>query len=388
MYLQPTFEAIAALCDDRASETLSLEFKLEPPGKLEQEKAEFAKDVVALANRGGGIIIYGISESEGVAESVAPITNIDADSLTRRLGQIVDAAVEPRLDVFKQHVVAAPDGGFVLMIEIGGSIAGPHRLNLGDKCRFVVREATYIRNMTYDEIRQSFLKESEVSERMRAFRSERCAAIANEDATIEGAPSKCLVHTIPLSVIRGAQSFSLQLAEKNWSRFLNHEWGGGSHSFNLDGFMAYRRSEKPSEFVGYCQVYRSGITETCLRASSFWEDRSHIIPAVSLCEAIKDAVASAITEYKEQSISGSMLIFTSLVSVKGRELAVNNRRFAFETHVSDRDILSIPEALVKDLNSPEAVEEAERFLFDIIWQSFGYSACNYYDAQGNWTPPR
>ncbi|WP_197426380.1 helix-turn-helix domain-containing protein, partial [Erythrobacter sp. CCH5-A1] len=196
MNLQPTFEAVLALCDDRASESHSLEFKAKQPGKLEQDKAEFAKDVAALANRGGGLIIYGISEHDGAAEDIVPITDEDPDGLTRRLSQTLDAMIEPRLDGFQSHVVTVPTGGFILMCEIGGSINGPHRINFGSKCRFVVRETAYVRDMTYEEIRQSFLKENEASERMRAFRIARCDAVAAEDAATDGAPAKCLTSLI------------------------------------------------------------------------------------------------------------------------------------------------------------------------------------------------
>src|SRR5438093_4566849 len=77
-------------------ETGQLEFKLELPGGGEQDKIEFLSDVCSMW-RGGGDIVYGIREEEGVAVEVCGLAGVDADTAKIRLEQMIESRIEPRL---------------------------------------------------------------------------------------------------------------------------------------------------------------------------------------------------------------------------------------------------------------------------------------------------
>lgn len=64
-------------------EDTSLEFK----SRLDSDAAELARDVCALANGGGGLILYGVEEREGRASGIPGIH--DADAAGVRIDQIL-----------------------------------------------------------------------------------------------------------------------------------------------------------------------------------------------------------------------------------------------------------------------------------------------------------
>jgi hypothetical protein len=63
---------LRSLCQQACPEAQTLEFKAELPERSDRGKAEFLKDVCALANADGGDLVYGIAERDGCADSPVP----------------------------------------------------------------------------------------------------------------------------------------------------------------------------------------------------------------------------------------------------------------------------------------------------------------------------
>ena len=93
--LLPNLDAIneaylQGLCDDRTSESQTLEFKLSLP--VISEKYELQKDLCALANADGGDLVYGIAQAApGVASKVMPLPIASLDAARRRIVQSRDS---------------------------------------------------------------------------------------------------------------------------------------------------------------------------------------------------------------------------------------------------------------------------------------------------------
>ena len=100
-------------CQQRWPESQTLDFKRELPGPSSRFTHEFLKDVCAFANADGGDLVYGIAERNGVADAITPITNSGPDEVSRRLTQMLDAGIEPRLSGIAMHPVTIGAGGFV-----------------------------------------------------------------------------------------------------------------------------------------------------------------------------------------------------------------------------------------------------------------------------------
>jgi hypothetical protein len=130
---------LQALCDLRMPEDVDLDFKSEDtytttaPGGLD----ELAKDVTALANARGGLIIIGIAEdSQGRAHSLSEVTVSD-----NKIGQMYSglrARVVPYLpDIWINNLetVNGSGAGYVL-ITVPGSAIAPHAVRVTSRPQY------------------------------------------------------------------------------------------------------------------------------------------------------------------------------------------------------------------------------------------------------------
>jgi Putative DNA-binding domain len=136
------------------TEEFDLEFKVQMYGGSDADRAEAAKDVAAFANYQGGVIIIGVSDSDGVATSVAPWDVSEADEL--RIREIVTERVVPYIDLTIQRVASQDASGGYLLVTVPGSSDAPHAVRVGDKFRYPVRDGKRTRFMAEAEIAASY----------------------------------------------------------------------------------------------------------------------------------------------------------------------------------------------------------------------------------------
>jgi hypothetical protein len=148
------------LCGERQRELQGLEYKRELCLESDGDKREVERDALAMANGGGGVIIYGIEETplpDGgtAAGSLVPLAD---GSLYERLNSLLDDRGEPRLR-FDIYPVDPEAGGFYLVVDI----SGPGRPYMGNDGRYHGRRGTSSRRMSEAEVadayRQRFIRE-------------------------------------------------------------------------------------------------------------------------------------------------------------------------------------------------------------------------------------
>lgn len=88
------------LIKDKIEESSELEYK--SAGALEktdEKKSEIAKDVSAMANSNGGLLIYGIKELNHVPQRITPI---DRNKFSKEwLEQVINSSISPKIDNLK-----------------------------------------------------------------------------------------------------------------------------------------------------------------------------------------------------------------------------------------------------------------------------------------------
>lgn len=142
-----------ALVAAQVSEGTYLDFKRDLPRLDGAGRHEFLADVSAFANSSGGDIIYGIDEDgEGRAAALVPQVG-NADEEARRFQDVLMNGIEPRVPGLQ--VLAVPvAAGFVLVIRVPQSWAGPHRVRSNQ--HFFIRENGRKRQLEVPEIRGLF----------------------------------------------------------------------------------------------------------------------------------------------------------------------------------------------------------------------------------------
>ncbi len=166
-----TEAALQRLVDAQAREGEQLEFKSEPYPKEPtgaqppwSSAQEFAKDVAALANLRGGLVLIGVKEQAEVANGLNPVV-VDSGAVEQRLRQVLanHAAPVPRVAFVP---VPATAGGHYLAVVVPPSAAAPHAVlgRAGDRRRplhYPVRDGADVRWMSETEVAERYRRRAE-----------------------------------------------------------------------------------------------------------------------------------------------------------------------------------------------------------------------------------
>jgi len=367
------------LCAARTSESLTLEFKRELPARgLDQAKAEFLKDVCAMANAAGGDIVYGIEERDGLAVNLSPIIDEPFEAVQRRLRQVLDG-VEPRLAAVQFLEVPIAAGGFVMVVRVPQSYVGPHRFN----SRFVFRDATRVADMSYEQLRAAFDRTSSLTTAADAFRSKRLAALTQGQTWRPMMPGPlCVVHAVPIASMSRRIAVDVAAEYARFTALMLPHWGGASRSLNLDGLIVYA-SAGSEPLTDYTMLFRNGSLEMVAFGGAFVHDK--VIPSTSVAQFFRDAICLSGATCARLGISGPAVIAAAFLNIAGYKFGLSQQRARFEgMPLADRNDLVLPEYWVDDLAAFPPMDEIARPMLDVLWQSFGLLRCFEYNEQGEW----
>lgn len=125
-----SWAGLVKLVDDQVPEGSELDYKLrayDDPSKPNQERNdELRKDVTALANSVGGVIVCGISDNAGLPGKLLGFPD-SLDKLEGKIGGVLRSRVWPPLDGVE--IVGVPDPGSAmgcLLIVVPASARAPH----------------------------------------------------------------------------------------------------------------------------------------------------------------------------------------------------------------------------------------------------------------------
>lgn len=141
---------IERLSDECIGESVELEYKRE----LTRDKAEFLKDVTAMANVHGGHIIVGVDE--GLLDTLCGVEN--AQQNRERLMDWCVGSITPALDLSVS--VVDVKGYDVLVLEVPDGPEKPYSYSHHGRPQFKKRVGDRIRDLRYDEIKELTLLHS------------------------------------------------------------------------------------------------------------------------------------------------------------------------------------------------------------------------------------
>jgi hypothetical protein len=378
------------LCESECPESQTLDFKRELPGKQDQDKHELCKDVVALANAEGGDLVYGIEEKNGVAGSIARISTEDADAAERRMRQVLDAGIEPKIHGLRIQKIPVSDG-YVLILRVPASYDGPHCIrtdkNNKQQRRFVMRNGTMISDMSYDQIRGAFDRTATLAEQTRRFIATRRELIANGETPVplKDGP-QLVVHLVPIAGLAGRMTVDLRQIKESAAYDFNRidSWDRSSCSFNFDGLFVYPGEQTK---VGYTHVFRTGILEGVELGGALQEvsSDSKRIPSFIMSRFFYVTAQQFIGKAKNWGFSGPAVLSISLLNVMGYKIGINPIEI-FNLNIylkeADRPHLVPSEVWIEDIDNVD-IDSIIRPLLDTLWQAFGVERClDFDDATG------
>ena len=128
---------IIALKAAGVEEGKAIEYKRDLPGTRDEDKREFLADVSSFANTGGGDIVYGVEEDQGVITEIVGVALPDFDAEKQRLENLLRDGVSPRINASFRAVPCAI--GKLMIARIEKSWHGPHRVIFRGHDKFYAR---------------------------------------------------------------------------------------------------------------------------------------------------------------------------------------------------------------------------------------------------------
>jgi len=380
------------LCDDRCPESQTLEFKRDLPGNSDKEKHEILKDVSCLANTDGGDLVYGVEEIAGAAGSLAPITGEPADAAMRRVAQVLDAGIEPRIQGLRLRHVDIP-GGYAMVIRVPASFDGPHCIRTNQNRRFVMRNSTSTTDMSFDQVRAAFDRTATLAERARRFIADRIQLIADRKTTaplIKG--PQWIVHLVPVAGLAGRKTVDLRsIYSKSFAEFLGHDWGSGSRTFNFDGLLIHPGGLQDEGYYAYNHIFRTGALEGARLGGATRETspgiEKSIVWSLDMSKFFYNSIKTFLASAKNWGFAGPAVLSVAVLNVKGYELGIGDSFHQFSRASSDRSHLIVPEVWIDDIDSAD-IDGSVRPLLDMLWQAFGAERCLDFDEKTGLFAPR
>lgn len=167
-----TLEDIENLITNEVCECRNLEYKLELPDSGDK-KREFLYDISAMANAGGGDIIFGIREDSGKPIAIEGIQTQNADSIILSFENSIRDCISPRIIGLAVRSLKVSEGQYIFMFRIPRTLNFPHMVTMGGTQRFFTRNSAGKYPMDVTEIRAAFLTGTSFIEQAKSWRMDR-----------------------------------------------------------------------------------------------------------------------------------------------------------------------------------------------------------------------
>lgn len=179
-----TWDHLRQLIDEGVLETAQLDWKRALPSNLDS----FAKDIAAMANGEGGVILYGVDEDRSSKRAAATeLIDVDiSDGEIRRLLQGISGRIRPVVTGLQLEPIPNGDSGMgVLMALIPRSENAPHMVGRNDRLNVPIRTGASTRHMDEPEISRFYRRrfDADASLRERLHEAERQVLTRLDDQT-------------------------------------------------------------------------------------------------------------------------------------------------------------------------------------------------------------
>ena len=148
---------IENLIKNKIQEDTNIDYKIPDFSKSDFNK-EIAKDVSAMANSDGGIIIYGIREENHFPEEIFWIKT--DEGYCERIEQIINSRIFRKIEGIKVKKILSDDKTkFVIVVNVPKSDAAPHQVHDdNNQRRYYKRHGSITEQMEHYEIEDLFFK--------------------------------------------------------------------------------------------------------------------------------------------------------------------------------------------------------------------------------------
>jgi Schlafen, AlbA_2 len=371
-----TAEDLATMIRDGGSENRSLEFKGCLPGQSSDDKLEFLKDVAAMANAGGGRLLYGVVDKRdengratGIAAAAPGAKESNLGEAILRLEQILrGGGIAPRIPGLRFYQVPGNGPDPVLVLEVPRSWLAPHMVCLDNKQLFYSRHGNGNFRLDVTQIRDAFLRSAGVETRLRRFFEERLSRILAEETPVSLVPgARIVLHLLPLAAFDGSNSLEVVEIRKKRDLFAPNL---SEYRYNIDGTVlhAYREREGHRAYV---QVFRSGAIESVLTDEGYEAFGSRRIRIGTAEQDLQTFLVGQLRGLAMLEVGPPFVLTGALLKAKGISIGGLQDGFPGDPKlVVDRDVVILPDVAIEvpDMDPKDAL----RPILEAMFNASGY----------------
>ena len=317
-------EDLQLLVDDQVSERKTIEYKSNLPGNSDSEKKEFFADVSSFANSIGGILVYGIKESNGIPTALEGIKDINGDDEKLAIENSIRSGIAPRIHGIETAAISLNSGNSIILISIPSSWQQPHMVTYKGSSKFFTRSSNGKYPMDVSEIHSSFVLSETATVQIRDFRAERLSNIVSGQTPVKMSNKpKIVLHMLPLTSFKPGQRYELSEIKKLQSSIKPIYSAAAEYRVNFDGYLSYTPIQDGISYT-YVQVFHSGIIEAVDSEMLESEDEIPNIPSITFEKEIVEAVERLLGFQKELGIPTPIVLMLSLLDVRGYTIATQS----------------------------------------------------------------
>ena len=349
------------LISDEVPEDADLEYK----GNRYDKTREFCKDVSAMANTRGGVILIGIHEEDHLPKELVGIEEVAKEQ--QRLTQAAEANIKPRV-LLAWKAILLGNGKHVLAVGTMRSRLAPHMNYADDDKRFHKRANEITTVMDERELRQACLQSTTQEEMVAEIHRGHVKRVLGDPNVGSGNPVIMVdVVPVPIDEIRFDPADTTQLrAVRDLEPALGEATRG---RISFDGWA--RKSLEKRDNI---RVTRSGAIRSCAEETMQSEGR-WILASVPTVEGLFRFLREVAVTYHSLKIEPPVYLCMTIARCAGMTLARGWQ--PIESHAVDVDLMEFQPILWEDLGEP--VEGLARPWLDRLWQAFGIPWCPYYE---------
>jgi len=364
-----TYDDLIALRDNQVPESHTLDFKRDFPFDREG-RLNLAADVVAFANTRGGDLILGADEHEGVIARFVPIHLDNRDEALRTLQSAMVDLIEPKVPGIHFEAVAAPEGGYIVVVRTPPSFQSPHRVRKTGA--FYTRTSTGNDPMDITTLRNAFVQSATAIEKAKVFRENRLASVRDTPIRARMRPYALgVLHVVPVASLLGNVSLGIDDLYEVARLVPPPDGLQFGARVNFDGVMsAY---DSPDETFAYTQLFRNGALESAMPLQG---DAHDVVWVERFLNAlVHDGHHSKLAESLVRlGLDGPTFVMLSFVDIGGALLELPGRAASHmmggpATVPKRYTNLTVPELLVESFAA--APTDIYPPLFDFVWNAAG-----------------
>lgn len=372
-----TEKDLLELISNGVKEGRKIEYKLELNFSTDSDRKELLSDVSSFANAGGGDIVYGISEKDGIPVAIEGLKNFNSDKSTLALEGSLRDCIDPRIPGIQFRTVQC-GAGEVLIVRIPRSWAGPHMVTFKGSSRFYTRSTNGKYEMDVREIRAAFLQGGQLTDRISNWRLDRVGRVVSGEGSlplrenVDRFSGFLILHIIPLSSFDTYGELDLSTSYDLARKFPVLNSSGWDYRINMDGFLTFQRVSDIGSLLkvlGYTQIFRNGCLEATV-SGIVSEHQGKYYLNTDLLYGLSSSACDFLQSLSEMGVNTPLAIALTLHGVKHAGIFTNNFAITCE-HSVGVDTLLAPTGLLESFEPKDCTDSIKKCL-DYVWNACGY----------------